>query len=94
VHLAPVEVDRLPLQVGHLGGAEAVPVGHQYHQRVAEAVPVVHQYHQRVAYAVAVGIGGLDQALDLGVGQMLAVSQFAVRRSARRPRFDDCPVFS
>jgi hypothetical protein len=60
VDLAAIEVDLLPFEVGHLGGAEAVPVGQQHHECIAGAVAVV--------------TGGLDQLLDLGVGQVLALA--------------------
>jgi hypothetical protein len=46
------------LQVHKLGGAQAVPIGDKNHQRVAVTVPIP--------------LGGADQALDFGFGQVLA----------------------
>ena len=76
--LAAIEVDLLPLKGSHFSGTEAVAVG--------------HQHHQRIAGAVAVAAGGLDQPLDFGIGQVLALAQLPVRRRPRRPRSDNCPV--
>jgi hypothetical protein len=47
-----------------------------------------------VSVAVAIVARRLDQPLDLGVLQVLALPQFPVRRPARRLRSADCPVFS
>jgi hypothetical protein len=46
---------------------------------------VGHEDHQRVADTMAVGLGCLDQALDLGVLQVLALrnSRFGGRRGSR-----------
>ena len=62
------EVDLLPAHVHHFGGPEAVPVG--------------QKHHECVAVAVAVGLGRLDQLLDLVGGQVLARAQLCV--GARR----------
>src|SRR5215471_6558478 len=52
------QVDLLPAQVHQLGGPETVPEGQQEHCRVAMAPAVV--------------LGGLNQPLDLALGQVLA----------------------
>ena len=52
--------------------------------RRPQAVPVGDQDHGGVAVAVAVGLGGLDQLLDLGLGQMLARAQLGIRLPQRR----------
>ena len=45
----------------------------------------------RVPLAPAVALGGLDQLLDLTLGQMLARSKLGIRRP---PNGCDCPVYS
>jgi hypothetical protein len=55
-----------PAQVHHFGRSEAVPVG--------------QEHHQRVAVAVAVGLGRLDQFLDLVRRQVLAGAQLRLFR--------------
>jgi hypothetical protein len=73
VQLAPGEVDLLPLQVGHLRGAQAVAVGHQDHERVSIAVPVAPRR--------------LDRPLDLFGPQMLPLAQVFVFGAGRRLDF-------
>jgi hypothetical protein len=46
-------------------------------------VPVGHQQHGGVAVAVAASLGGVDQPLDLGHGEVLAGAQVGVRPPAR-----------
>ena len=71
---AGLELDRRPLQAAEL----------RHPQSVAET----DQDHRRVAVAVAVALGRLDQALDLTLGQVLAIAtHFAVAGSAKR----NCP---
>jgi hypothetical protein len=60
-----VEVDLVPAQVAGLGGAQPVPEGHQDHGRI----PVT----------VSVGLGGLDQSLDLAGRQVLPGPKLCVR---------------
>src|SRR5262245_37325678 len=71
------EVDRIPPQPHELGHAKAVPIGGQHHGRI----PV----------AVAVAAGGGDQAVNLGVGQVLARPDLAVAPAKWRPT-GDCPI--
>ena len=70
-----LEVDLIPAQGDKLGGPQAVPEG--------------NEDHRRIAVAPAVGPGGLDQALDLSLGQVLADAVHGVGTSAR----SDCPFY-
>jgi hypothetical protein len=63
------EVDLIPAQVNQFGRPQAVPIGHQDHGGVAPAMAVV--------------LGGGDQPLDLGLGEVFAGAQVGVRPSAR-----------
>src|SRR5271154_6453440 len=60
----PVEVDLVPTEVYQLTNPEAVAIG--------------HQDHGGVALAVSVPPGGLGQALDLSIGQILPRPQFGI----------------
>jgi hypothetical protein len=53
-------------------------------------MPIGQKHHQSVTVAVAVGLGCLDELLDLVGGQMLARAQISVWRALRR----DCSIFS
>src|ERR1700733_728007 len=70
----------LPFQVGYLGGAQAMAVGHQDHERISTAVPVTPRR--------------LDQPLDLFGPQMLSLAQVFVSGAGRRLGFCHCPIFS
>jgi hypothetical protein len=70
-----LEVDLVPAQVADLGGAQPVPEGHEDQGRV----PVT----------VAVGLGGLDQGLDLAGRQVLPGPKFGVGTSGRR----NCSIY-
>jgi hypothetical protein len=50
---------------------------------------VGQQDHRRVTVTVAVGLASLDQALDLGSGEILTGAQFGIGPAQRR----DCPIF-
>jgi hypothetical protein len=65
-----------PRQIHRLGGSEAMPIGQEHHQGVTRVVPV--------------GIGRLDQLLDLVSGRMLASAQLGIRGALRV----DCSFFS
>ena len=67
--IAP-QLDLIPAQVNQFGGAQALPIG--------------DQDHGRVTLTPAVALGCLQQALDLGLGQILASAQFSVRFSSWR----------
>jgi hypothetical protein len=73
------EVDLVPAEVANLGRPEPVPEG--------------DQDHGRVPMTVAVGLGGVDQGVDLAGRQVLAGAQLGVRppRYPRRRRFLDAP---
>ena len=74
VHRAGLECDRRPLQVAKLGHSQAV----------TEA----DQDHGRITVSVAVALGDLDQALDLKLGEVLAIAAHVpVAAAAQR----DCP---
>jgi hypothetical protein len=60
VHGAGLERDRRPWQVAQFGDAQAVAVA--------------DQDHGRVALAMAIALGRLDQAVDLELGEMLAIA--------------------
>ena len=64
MHAAVGEVDGIPAQRDQLGRPQAVPIG--------------DQHHGGVAVAMAVLPGGSDQAIDLGVGQVLARADLGV----------------
>ena len=64
------EVDLVPAQVADFARPEPVPEG--------------DQDHGRVPMAVAVGLGGLDQRLDLAGRQVLARAKLGVRPPGRR----------
>jgi hypothetical protein len=63
------EVDLVPAQVGQFARPQAVPIGHQDHG----GVPV----------SPSVCLGGPEQALDLGLGQVLAGAQVGVGGTLR-----------
>jgi hypothetical protein len=79
VELASVEVHPLPLQIGHFRCAQAVPVGHEHHERISTAVPVAPRR--------------IDQPLNLFRPQVLSLAQVFVFRPDRR-RLSYCPIFS
>jgi hypothetical protein len=54
-------------------------------------MPIGDQDHGGIARAPAVALGGFEQALDLGLGQVFTGSQIGVRFSSRRAH---CPNFS
>ena len=54
IHRGSMEIDRVPSEFAYLGSPEAMPVGDEDHG----GVPV----------AIAIGLGGIDQLLDLGLG--------------------------
>jgi hypothetical protein len=58
--------------------------------RRSQTAPERYQDHGGVAMAVAVGLGGLDQALDLALGQMLAGTQIGVLPPQWRLPLRDC----
>jgi hypothetical protein len=53
-------------------------------------VPISDQDHRCVAVTVAVSLGGLDQLLDLGVGQVFALAVGGVNAPALR----NCTLFA
>jgi hypothetical protein len=53
-------------------------------------MPVGQEHHQRVAVTVAVGLGGLDQPLDLVRRQVLASPEQGVLWPTR----NDCAIYS
>jgi hypothetical protein len=58
-------------------------------------MPIGQKHHQSVTVAVAVGLGCLDQLLDLVGGQMLARAQLSVwRRRGATVRFSMVGVTS
>ena len=57
VEAALGQLDLLPLQVAHLGGAQAMAVGHQDHGRIAMAV-------------AAMLSGAVHQPVDLALGEL------------------------
>ena len=69
------EVHLLPPQVGQFGNPKAMPVGHKDHGRVPGAVTVSRNR--------------LEEALDLGLREMLAAAQVAVRRPLR----NNCSIY-
>ena len=52
-------------------------------------MPEADQDHGAVALPVAVALGGLDQLLDLALGQVFAGAKLAVRAAGRR----NCPFY-
>ena len=64
------ELDLVPSQVAQLGRSQAMPEGDQDHG----GVPV----------PVAVGLGRLDQGLDLAGGEVLPGAKLGVRTPCRR----------
>ena len=72
-----IEVDLVPTQVDKFRRSQAVPVG--------------QQHHGGIAVAVSVGLGGLRQALDLGIGQILPGPQLSVRSAQWRR---NCSIYS
>jgi hypothetical protein len=70
-----VEVDLVPAQVTGLGGTQPVPEGHQDHGRVPVTVPV--------------GLGRLDQGLDLAGRQVLPGPKLRVRTPDR----SNCSIY-
>jgi hypothetical protein len=76
MHGAGLEGDRRPLQVAELGHSQAV----------TEA----DQDHGRITVSVAVALGDLDQALDLKLGEVLAI---AAHVPVAGPAQRDCPYF-
>ena len=58
------EVDLVPAQVCQLAGPEAVAIGHKDHRGIPVCPPVF--------------LGGREQALDLGLGQVFAGPQVRV----------------
>ena len=74
MHRPGLELNRRPLQVAEL--------------RHSKAVPEADQDHGRIAMAVAVALSCLDQAIDLKLGEVLAIAAHVpVAASAKR----DCP---
>jgi hypothetical protein len=53
-------------------------------------MPVSQEHHQRVAVTVAIGLGRLDQPLDLVRSEVLAGPKLGIRWSVRR----HCSIFS
>ena len=53
-------------------------------------MPEGKEHHERVALTIAVGLGRLDQPLDLVDGQVLPGPKVAILASARR----NCSIFS
>jgi hypothetical protein len=53
-------------------------------------MPVGQKDHQRITIAVAVGLGGLDQLVDLVVLEILARPQLSVFQ----PTWRNCSIFS
>jgi hypothetical protein len=70
VKVGRLEVDLIPTQVDQLGNPETVPECDENHCAVPMARPIL--------------LCGLDQALDLGLGQVLAGAQVSVRHPERR----------
>jgi hypothetical protein len=70
------EIDPPPSQVHHLRRSQAMPVGQEQHQGVTVAVPV--------------GLGRLNELIDLVGSQVLTGSQLGIRWARRR----DCSIFS
>jgi hypothetical protein len=73
VHGCGFEV--VPAQVHHFGRSKAMPIG--------------QKHHQRVTVTVLVGLGRLNQLLDLVGREVLAGAQLCIWCALRR----DCSIF-
>ena len=72
------KVDGVPPQRNELARPQPVPVG--------------DQHHGGIAMAVAILPGGIDQAGDLAIGEVLAGADLGVAFAARRaPAIANCP---
>ena len=66
-----------------MGEVDGVPA--QRHQLARpQPVPVGDQHHGGIAVAVAILPGGIDQAGDLAIGEVLAGADLGVTLAARR----------
>jgi hypothetical protein len=70
--LDPAHVEHRAIEV-HLVPAEVADFG------IPQPMPKRNQDHGRVSMAATVGLGGIDQGLDLAGRQVLASPQFHVR---------------
>jgi hypothetical protein len=75
VQTAALEVDLIPAQPDQLGGSQTVSEGNKDHGCIAVAISIV--------------LGGLDQLLDLGFGQVFAGAILGVRTST----WSNCPFY-
>jgi hypothetical protein len=75
VKAAGLKFNVAPLQPTNLTGSEPMPKG--------------HQEHRAVALPPTIALGGLDQLLDLTLGQMLPWSQLSIGPPSRR----NCPIY-
>ncbi len=73
VHRRGPQVDIIPAEFADLGSPQTVPIG--------------YQDHGRVPMTVAIGLGRLDQLLDLGLGQVLPLAIGGVGSAS------DCSLF-
>ena len=62
--------------------------------RSAQAVPVGHEHHERISTAASVAPRRLDHPLNLFRPQMLSLAQVFVFWAGRRLGFCHCPIFS
>ena len=70
--------------------AESHLIPPQVHQfRHAQAVPVSHEYHRGVPVAPPIAVGGNEQAVHFGFGQVLAGAQVGVWHTLGR----DCAIY-
>ena len=76
VHRSSPEVDRIPGQLAQLGSPQTMPIG--------------DQDHGRATMTVAITFGGLDQPLDLGLGQVLPLPVVGIRPTS----LDNCHLLS
>ena len=72
-----VEIDLIPTQVYKLGRPQAVAEG--------------DKDHGGIPMTPAIGLGGIDQPIDLGAGQVLPRPIFSVPFPSR---YGDCSIYS
>ena len=70
------EVDLVPTQINQLGSSQAVAIRDEDHSRITVTPPVL--------------LGRIDELVDLGLGQVLAGPQLAVREPFGGPLGGDC----
>ena len=76
-----IEIDGVPTQRHQFDGAQPMPIGDQHHGRVAMTVAII--------------AGGLDQSLDLGLGEVLTRPDLGIGPAPGRTlRRLNCPINS